>query len=150
MDIENFNAHHCPVMYKNFLFIDQEIKIEIGYFCRCCWFPTSHPQGPPWVHLKLTTSHFRYFPIHWHSSPEVPGAVCSMKEENQWRNLPAAMSLGRTVLSCLLRDYWDGLQKDGAPEAHGGNASFRHPLLLCLNSLSHFPHPLPYLGSNSK
>lgn len=34
MYIENLNAHHCPVVYREFLSRDQEIKTAIGDYNR--------------------------------------------------------------------------------------------------------------------
>lgn len=81
MDIGHFNAHNCPVMYQKFLFINQKIKIDIDYYKRCCWFPIPHPQTHHWVHLKLTTSHSRYFSIHRQGSLKVPGAILKQWEK---------------------------------------------------------------------
>lgn len=150
MDIENFNTHYCPIMYKEFLFVDREIKIEVGYYNRWYWFPTPCPQSPlssPEADNFLPQV---LFCSHAQQPQSARGSSHTGREKNQGLNLLAALSLDRALLSCILQDYWDGVLKDCAPEAHGDNGSFRHSLLLYLPSLSNFLYPRHHLESNSK
>lgn len=105
MDIENFNTHYCPIKYKKFLSVDWEIKIEVGYYNRCYWFPTSCPQSPP---SSPEAGNF-LLQVLFHSHTQQPqsarGNSHTQREKNQWLNLLAALSLGRAILSCILQDY---------------------------------------------
>lgn len=104
MYVENLNAHHCPVVYTEFLSLDQEIKTEIGDCNSCCWFPTPPHQSPP---LSSPEAHSFWLQALFHSHAQRPWNARANshtgREKGKWLNIPAALSLSRKIQSCTSR-----------------------------------------------